>query len=387
MIRRLALLCALLTSTSAHAASKGDGYVTEGECAGLPAVSLKVAKGFCVGLAATKLGFPRGVLPLPDGRVLVADLGRWDAGAGRLLMLTPRPGGFDVKPILTKLDRPNGLQAGPDGAVYIAEASRISRVRLDRSPPVLEPVIINLPASGRHPLKQFVFGPDAAIYVNIGSTSDHCEDGPAGKPCPEAERPDAGSAIWRYKFENGRWTVTAFARGLRNSMALAFAPDGTLWQGENSRDVLPGNVVSDTKPAEELNRVRAGQHYGWPYCTGLDAFDPAFGGGDCSRYAKPERLLPAHSAPLGMTFYDGPGALRGSLVIALHGYRSLGHRIVAYRFDKSGHPARNFDVLVDGWQANASHPMGAPTDIKADRRGRLWVTEDRNGTLLLVSPN
>ena len=88
-----------------------------------------------------------------------------------------------------------------------------------------------------------------------------------------------------------------------------------------------------------------------------------------------------------MTFYDGPGALRGSLVIALHGYRSLGHRIVAYRFDKSGQPARNFDVLVDGWQANASHPMGAPTDIKADARGRLWVTEDRNGTLLMLSPN
>lgn len=384
-LRTAALLCALLASTSA--ASKGDGYVTDGECAGLPAVSLKVAKGFCVGLAASKLGFPRGVLPLADGRVLVADLGRWDAGAGRLLMLTPRPGGFDVKPILTKLDRPNGLQAGPDGAVYIAEASRISRVHLDHSPPVLEPVVINLPASGRHPLKQFVFGPDAAIYVNIGSTSDHCEDGPAGKPCPEAERPDAGSAIWRYKFENNRWTVTAFARGLRNSMALAFGPDGTLWQGENSRDVLPGNVVSDIKPAEELNRVRAGQHYGWPYCTGLDAFDPAFGSGDCSRYAKPERLLPAHSAPLGMTFYDGTGALRGSLVIALHGYRSLGHRIVAYCFDKSGQPARNFDVLVEGWERSARQPMGAPTDIKADTRGRLWVTEDRNSTLLMLSPH
>ena len=386
----LALLAMLALSPLTHAAKRGDGYETKGECAGLPAVPLKVAKGFCVGLAATKLGFPRGVLPLSDGRVLVADLGRWDAGAGRLLMLTPRPGGFEVKPILTKLDRPHGLQRGPDGAVYIGEASRISRVRLDRSPPVLEPVVINLPATGRHPLTQFVFGPDGAIYVNIGSTTDHCEDGPPGKPCPEAERPDAGSAIWRYKLENGRWTVTVFARGLRNSMALAFGPDGSLWQGENSRDVLPGNIVSDTRPAEELNRVHAGQHYGWPYCTGLDAFDPAFGSGDCGRYAKPERLLPAHGAPLGMAFYDSPAApaaWRGSLVVALHGYRSLGHRIVAYRFDKSGQPARDFHVLVEGWERSASHPMGAPTDIKADARGRLWVTEDRNGTLLVLSPH
>ena len=86
-----ALLVALALTSPAHAAKRGDGYVTQGECAGLPAVSLKVAKGFCVGLAATKLGFPRGVLPLADGRVLVADLGRWDANAGRLLMLTPAP--------------------------------------------------------------------------------------------------------------------------------------------------------------------------------------------------------------------------------------------------------------------------------------------------------
>ncbi|WP_374243440.1 sorbosone dehydrogenase family protein [Zoogloea sp.] len=382
-----ALLCALAV-TAPHAAGKGDGYATSGDCGGLPAVPLKVAKGFCVGLAATKLGFPRGVLPLADGRVLVADLGRWDAPRGRLLQLTPRPGGFDVKPLLTGLDRPHGLQAGPDGAVYIGEAGRISRVRLDRSPPVLEPLIVKLPATGRHPLKQFVFGPDGAIYANIGSTTDHCEDGPAGHPCPEAERPDAGAAIWRYKLEDGRWTATVFARGLRNSMALAFGPDGSLWQAENSRDWLPGNRDSDTRPPDELNRIRPGQHYGWPYCTGLDAFDPAFGSGDCRRYAKPERLLPAHAAPLGMTFYDSPGApapWRGSLVIALHGYRKLGHRIVAYRFDKSGQPARNFEVLVEGWQADTSHPMGAPTDIKADRHGRLWVTEDRNGTLLAVA--
>lgn len=389
-----AVVAALTLAAPAHAARRSDGYLSHGQCNGLPAVSLKVAKGFCVGLAARQLGFPRGVLPLDDGRLLVTDLGRWDAPSGRLLLLTPRPGGYDVKTILTGLDRPHGLQTGPDGAVYLGEASRISRVHLDRSPPALQPVIIKLPAAGRHPLKQFVVDRDGAIYVNIGSTSDHCEDAPAGHPCPEAERPDAGAAIWQYTLQNGRWTVNVLARGLRNSMALAFGPDGSLWQGENSRDWLPGNRDSDTQPPDELNRIRPGKHYGWPYCTGLDIIDPAFSKpshpSDCHRYAKPERLLPAHSAPLGMSFYNSPAAptaWRGSLVIALHGYRRLGHRIIAYRFDPSGQPARKFDVLVDGWQADARHPMGAPTDIKADSHGRLWVTEDRNGTLLVISPN
>lgn len=388
-----ALFAALSLAPAVYGAQRGDGYVTQGQCHDLPAVSLKVAKGFCVGLAARQLGFPRGVLPLADGRVLVTDLGRWDAPRGRLLLLTPRPGGYDIKPILTGLDRPHGLQTGPDGAVYVGEASRISRLQLDRSPPVLTPLVIKLPANGRHPLKQFVFGPDGALYVNIGSTSDHCEDTPANQACPEAERPDAGAAIWQYKLENGRWTVKVFARGLRNSMALAFGPDGSLWQGENSRDGLPGNRDADTQPPDELNRIRPGSHYGWPYCTGLDIFDPAFAPArqrsNCQRYATPERLLPAHSAPLGMHFYNSPAApadWRHSLVIALHGYRRLGHRIIAYRLDKSGQPTRHFDVLVDGWQADARHPMGAPTDIKADAQGRLWVTEDRNGTLLVIGP-
>jgi streptogramin lyase len=54
--------------------------------------------------------------------VLVTDLGRWDAPAGRLLLLSPRPGGYDVRPCSKGLDRPHGLQAGPDGQVYLAEA-------------------------------------------------------------------------------------------------------------------------------------------------------------------------------------------------------------------------------------------------------------------------
>lgn len=383
----------LATVGPARAAPRDDGYRTDGQCGVLPAVRLQVAKGFCVGLAARRLGLPRGVLPLPDGRILVTDLGRWDAARGRLLELTPRAGGYDVQPRLTGLDRPHGLQTGPDGAIYLAEASRISRLRLDRTPPVLEPVIVNLPAIGRHPLKQFVVGTDGAFYVNIGSTSDHCEDAPEARAdlrCPEAERPAAGAAIWRYRLRDGRWEVQVFARGVRNAMALAFGPDGSLWQGENSRDTLPGNAGGDTRPADELNRIRAGSHYGWPYCSGAEPFDPAFGKGDCRHFAAPERLLPAHAAPLGLAFYDAPKAPAGwrrSLIVTFHGYRRHGHRIVAWPLDAAGTPARRFRILVDGWQADADHPLGAPTDIKPDALGRLWVTEDRNGTLLMLAPN
>lgn len=390
--RLLALVIALAGASAGDAlATRGSRYITAGQCAGVPAVQLKVAKGFCVGLAASGLGLPRGVLPLADGRVLITDLGRWDAPAGRLLMLNPRPGGYEARTLLKGLDRPHGLQMGPDGKIYLAEAGRILRVDMARQPVSTEILIAGLPTAGRHPLKQFVFGPDGAIYVNVGASTDHCEDAPTprGMRCPEAEREAPGAAIWRYAQINGHWVGKPFARGLRNSMALAFAPDGSLWQAENSRDTLPGGGNSDTLPHDELNRIRPGAHYGWPYCTDMGRFDPAFTPGDCSRYTRPERLLPAHSAPLGMTFYThvaASPAWRGSLVIGLHGYRRQGHRIIAWPFDASGKPARNFTVLVDGWQATARHPLGAPTDIKADNRGHLWVTEDRNGTVLVISP-
>jgi glucose/arabinose dehydrogenase len=64
-----------------------------------------------------------------------------------------------------------------------------------------------------------------------------------------------------------------------------------------------------------------------------------------------------------MAFYThaaAPDAWRGSLVIGLHGYRRQGHRIIAWPFDTSGKPARNFTVLVDGWQATARHPSAPP---------------------------
>ena len=91
-------------------------------------------------------------------------------------------------------------------------------------------------------------------------------------------------------------------------------------------------------PPDEVVPVTAGRDLGWPYCNpdqdratgrvaGRRAVRPRRGdqpgGGrlDCAALPPVEVGLPAHSAPLGMSFLEGrpPGALSGGAVVAAHG--------------------------------------------------------------------
>jgi glucose/arabinose dehydrogenase len=377
-------------------------YRTEGQCDGLPAIaSLQVAPEFCLALAASDLGRVRGVLALSATQLLLTDMGRWDAASGRLLELTRAPGQpFEVKVLLKGLNRPHGIRRDAQGRVLLAEAHQISRVELPTAdrPARLLPFITGLPAQGRHPLKAFVVDAAGALWVNIGAPTDHCEafdgvEAGTAKGCSQTGGPASTAAVWKFTPKPGgaeAWEGRPYAWGLRNSMGLAIHPgSGQLWQAENSRDTLPGERYSKTSPPDELNIVLEGRHYGWPHCTGTDLLDTSYGASRCQDFTAPTKLLPAHAAPLGMLFYGdtGPAKWRGALVMAWHGYQPTGQRLMAWRFDARHQPTGAPQPLIAGWSAKpAQHPMGAPTDVAQDDQGRIWVTEDRNGTLLLLAP-
>jgi len=157
-----------------------------------------------------------------------------------------------------------------------------------------------------------------------------------------------------------------------------------LLQGENSIDYR-----DEDAPPEELNVLRAGANYGWPYCVG--ARQPARGYEgrfDCAPTEAPARLWPAHAAPLQMIAVPAAAnnAFAGQLVVAWHGYRAAGHRIVSFALDAQGRPSGKARVWIDGWTARAgSHPLGAPTGLWVDSAGRLLIVEDRNRTLLMLT--
>jgi glucose/arabinose dehydrogenase len=128
-----------------------------------------------------------------------------------------------------------------------------------------------------------------------------------------------------------------FATGIRNCVGLAINPaSGDLYCSTNERDGLGDNLVPDY-----ITRVRDGAFYGWPRFYIGDNEDPRhMGQRDDLRgkIATPDVLIQAHSASLGMTFYNGnlfPSEYRGDGFAAEHGSwnrsRRTGYKVIRIR--------------------------------------------------------
>jgi hypothetical protein len=101
-------------------------------------------------------------------------------------------------------------------------------------------------------------------------------------------------------------------------------------------------------------------------------------------------VLPGHAAPLGLAYYTGslfPAPYQGQLLATFHGYREYGHRLVLVPVDANGAPGGGeLQDIIRGWEKSADghDPQGAPVDVLVASDGSIFLTEDKNGTVLRV---
>ncbi|MDR3387358.1 MAG: PQQ-dependent sugar dehydrogenase [Rudaea sp.] len=395
----VAVILAGLTTISSPAAVAAQTYAMSGDCDGFPKVGLDTAAGSCIGLVAGHLGFARGVAAIGTD-IYVADMGGWQKNRGRIVRL-PDGGHGQPHVILNSLNEPNSLVPGPDGTLYVGLSGAVIRFDPAAADPQksLRNIVTGLPTQGRHPLAALALGADGSLFVNVGSATDHCErqlgdPAPGPQPCPETQASPPRATILRVAPGDtavDARTLVPYARGLRNSMALTVLGSGRLLAAVNARDAInqADPALSDAElPHDTLVRVEQGADYGWPYCFDENRPSPEYAGFDCSGKRAPTLLLPAHAAPLGMIFYRGRAlaGLEGHLLIAYHGYRSTGHRIVKLAIDAQGRPRGVPEDVVTGWEyARDNHPQGAVVALWEMDDGSVLVTEDHNGTLLRLA--
>lgn len=278
--------------------------------------------------------------------------------------------------IASGLNSPNGV-AFRNGALYVAEISRILRFddiesRLDNPS---QPVIIrdDLPNDRHHGWKYIAFGPDDRLYVPIGA------------PCNVCENDDPRySAILRMQPDGSQQEI--FASGIRNTVGFDWHPEtNVLWFSNNGRDLMGDDIPPDT-----LHRAPyPGMHFGFPYCHAGDIQDPKYGKSKpCKDFDGPALRLPAHVAPLGMTFYTAtqfPKAYQGRLFLAEHGSWNrtspVGYRLMTVRV-RNGQ-AMDYQPFATGW-LKGRKVSGRPVDVLQAPDGSLFVSDDKAGLIYRI---
>ena len=342
---------------------------------------LRVPRGFSVSVFAESLGAPRMMAVGRDGSVYVT---RRDSGDVVALRDADRDGRADERRrVVSNLPQVHGITIHR-GTMYLATVTEIwtTAVGADGAVGELRRIVDDLPDGGQHPNRTLAIGPDGMLYVSVGSSCNACEE-----TNPEH------ATILRMRTDGTDRSV--YARGLRNTIGWGWQPQtGELWGMDHGTDWR-----GDAVPPEELNRIQPGRHYGWPYCWGEQAVDPAFPGDPpgttkarfCATTAAPTNRVVAHSAPIGLVYYTGgpfPVEYRGDAFVAMRGSWNRatpsGYKVVRIGFE-DGQPVEIAEFLTGFLAADGRSYSGRPAGVATTREGDLLVSDDANGVVYRVT--
>lgn len=375
---------------------------------GWPAGKMPVApQGFKVSKFSDNLQSPRWIYTLPNGDVLVAEskteeknpikkVGAMVSGAAKsgnrgkagnritLFRDTNGDGKYELREFfLTDLNQPFGMLLLKE-SFYVANSDSLWRYPYKTGETKISGLghkILDLPKDGRHWTKNIIASVDGSkIYIAIGSGSDHAEDGIE----KEADR----ARIIEINPDGSGQRV--FASGIRNPVGMAWN-SGKLWTVVNERDELGNDLVPDY-----LTEVKDNGFYGWPYSYWGSHLDPRLKGAGAEKAKKaiiPNMSLGAHTASLGLAFYDKtlfPEKYHNGAFIGQHGSwnRSVlsGYKVVFVPF-KNGAPSGAPEDFLVGFVSNLkkSEVFGRPVGVTVLADGSILIADDVSNTIWKVT--
>lgn len=349
--------------------------------------TLRVPAGFTVNVYAENLDRPRWLALTPSGDVLVTETRQNQI---RLLRDTNADGVADVNKIFASskngLNIPFGMAFAGD-SFFLGNTDAVMRFPYTKGQQKITAngkKIADLPGGGynQHWTRNVVAAPDGdKLYVSVGSQSNVDEE-----PLPRAS-----VQVMNLDGSNQQ----TFASGLRNPVGLDFHPTtNELYTAVNERDNIGDDLVPDY-----FTRLRQGEFYGWPYTyltpNNLDPRQTQNGKSKrpdlAARTKTPDVLFQAHSAALGLQFYDGktfPEKYRNGAFVAFRGSwnrdRATGYKVVFVPFN-SGTQGYYEDFLtgflLDPTQATT---WGRPVGLLVLPDGSLLVTEEANNRIYRI---
>jgi glucose/arabinose dehydrogenase len=371
------------------------------------------AAGFQVQAAARGLDHPRWLYVLPNGDVLVAETnappkpedskgikgaimkhqmkkaGAVTPSANRIALLRD----FDANGVaktktvfLKNLNSPFGMVL-VDRDLYIANTDSVMRFPYQEGQTAITAPgakVMDLPAGplNHHWTKNITASPDGKfLYMTVGSNSNVAENG--------MEKEEGRAAIWELERASGKSRL--FATGLRNPNGMAWEPQSkTLWTVVNERDELGNDLVPDY-----LSSVKDGGFYGWPYSYFGQHVDARVKTPRPDLVAKaivPDYALGAHTASLGLAFYEGkllPAAYQGGAFIGQHGSWNRkphsGYKVVFVPF-ANGKPSGPPQDILTGFLNKDEKAKGRPVGVAVAKDGALLVADDVANVIWRVTP-
>ena len=342
--------------------------------------NLNLPQGFSLRIFAKDLEGPRDLEVSPQGTILASI-----PSQGKVVALPDINNDHKADRqaiVISGLSRPHGLAFYKD-KLFIAEETRVVRYNWNEESrrATLDKKLFDLPKGGRHFTRTIAFNEGGKMFVSIGSTCDVCLE----------DHPFLAAVIVSDTDGNN---PRLFAKGLRNSVFITTNPlTGELWGTEMGRDFL-----GDDLPPDEINIIRDGRDYGWPLCYGNRIHDTDFDQKvyiqiipqpPCGETEPPVYEIPAHSAPLGLSFITSdrfPKDWQGDLLVAYHGSwnRSApaGYKVVRVKIE-NGKVQTEEDFIAGFLQGNQA--TARPVDLVFDKSGSLYLSDDKAGFIFKIS--